>query len=146
MNKKFSISFHWLGREYGNPIERISLAEVSVTVDSYCVTELEDQLAKTIRRGPRLSAHALAQWFAANWWRLRWEPERTTLSWLMSHKVGAAGEGYCWPDLVFCSDGDVVTIHARQTKAEDGQLVRYLQNLDIDIPVSDWEKRSRCFS
>lgn len=42
----------------------------------------------------------LAEWFAANWWRLRWEPEKENLTaqqqldWDLSHRLAAAASGY----------------------------------------------------
>ena len=146
MSGKLTISFNWLPREYGNIIERLTFADLFISADSLCLTELADQLAKTVRRGPRVSLYLLAQWFVANWWRLRWEPERPKeLSWLMSHKIGAAGSGYCWPDLSFCSDGWAVAIHGQPTQAMESQMVRYLQGVDINIPALEFEQEVDSF-
>jgi Zn-dependent peptidase ImmA (M78 family) len=140
MKPLFSIDFNWLARDYGSAVERATLAELVISAGYFCVTELEDRKAKTIRRSARLSAYHLAQWFAANWWRLRWEPEKNTISWKMAHKIGAAGGGYLWPDVTFISDGGVVTIHARPTPATESQAVRYLNGLAETIPAEEFEK------
>lgn len=145
MKPLFSIDFNWLARDHGSAVERVTLAELIISVGYCCVTELEDRITKTIRRGARLSAYHLAQWFAANWWRLRWEPEKNTISWKMAHKIGAAGGGYLWPDVTFISDGGAVAIHARPMTATGGQLVRYLNSLDETIPADDFEKTVQDF-
>ena len=135
----FSIDFQWLPREYGDAIARATLAEVTITADGSTVTELDDLMARTVRRGVRVSAYALAKWFASNWWRLRWEPERNTLSWKMSHKIGAAGEGYLWPDLAFISDGGMVLVHAKSSPPSSEAPLRYLSNIDVVISAGEFE-------
>ena len=136
----FKVEFQWLSREHGDPIERATLAELAIAVDGFLATELEDLLAKTIRPTARLSAFHLAHWFATNWWRLRWEPEAGTFPWQMSHKVGASGSGYVWPDLTFCSDGSAVLVRARSTSGSPAQPLRYLSDFDVFIQASDFER------
>jgi hypothetical protein len=136
---RFSIDFQWLARECGDAVARSTLAEITITADGWKATEVEDLQAKTVRSGVRASAFALAQWFASNWWRLLWEPERSTSSWKMSHKVGAAGEGYLWPDLTFISDGGSVLVRGRPSFRTSEQAVRYLNNFDVFVPVHEFE-------
>ncbi|MGA2401177.1 MAG: hypothetical protein ABSG91_05650 [Syntrophobacteraceae bacterium] len=135
----FSIDFQWLARESGDAIARTTLAEITITANGWRATEIEDLLAKTVRPGVRVSAFALAQWFASNWWRLLWEPERNTSSWKMSHKVGAAGEGYLWPDLTFISDGEAILIRGRSSPQISKQPVRYLNSFDVSVPANEFE-------
>lgn len=139
MNDHFAIEFGWLATESGSPEERATFAEIVISVDGIVVTELEDLLAKTVRPGARLSAYLLAQWLAANWWRLRWEPERNSLSWRMSHSVAAAGGGYQWPNLTLSSDGATVGVHARATTRPYEHMVRYLNNVDVGLPAGAFE-------
>lgn len=141
----FSIDFQWLAREYGDAIARSTLAEITITANRWKATEIEDLEAKTVRSGVRVSAFALAQWFASNWWRLLWEPERNTSSWKMSHKVGAAGEGYLWPDLTFISDGDAVLVRSRPSLLTSEQPVRYLNSFDEFIPAREFEAGMHSF-
>ena len=140
MNDHFRIEFEWLSREDGEAEERATLAELSIAADGHLVMEVEDLFAKTVRKSSRLSALYLARWLAGNWWRLRWEPEETSISWQMSHKIGAAGGGYVWPDLAFSSDGETVLVRARPTPVSEAQPIRYLSNFDKFIPASDFEK------
>jgi hypothetical protein len=145
MNNNFSIDFTWLSREYGSVIERATLAELTITADGNIATELEDFYAKTVRKAVRASAYEAALWFASNWWRLLWEPERSTLSWRMSHKIGAAGGGYLWPDLSFSSDGETVHIQAKAIPQLKNQTVRYLNSFDVLIPINSFQRGLETF-
>ncbi len=143
---RFSIDFQWLAREYGDAVARSTLAEITITANGWKATEIEDFLAKTVRPAVRVSAFALAQWFASNWWRLLWEPERKNMmSWNMSHKVGAAGEGYLWPDLTFISDGEAVQICSIPTHPLSKQPIRYLNSFDVSIPANEFENGMHSF-
>ncbi len=139
MTDLFTIDFDWIPREFGSRIDRSTLAELSIIARGNCLTELEDQRVKTVRKSARVSAYALAEWMAGNWWRLRWEPERNTVFWKLSHEIGAAGEGYLWPDIAFIGDGGAVAIISRPTSARDGQPVRYLNHHAEIIPVEAFE-------
>ena len=126
-------------------VARSTLAEITITANEWKATEIEDLLAKTVRPCVRVSAFALAQWFASNWWRLLWEPERNTPSWKMSHKVGAAGEGYLWPDLTFISDGEAVLVRGRPSSPVSKQPVRYLNSFDVSVPANEFEDGMHSF-
>lgn len=137
MSDEFKIEFDWLPRDHGSAIDKATLAELAICVAGHSVTRLEDKLAKTIRDRARLSAYDLAAWFASNWWRLRWEPEGRGLSWLMSHHLGSVGGGYVWPNATFSSDGESLLIRAHPTTS--AETIRYLSNIDLGIPVSNFE-------
>ena len=141
MTSLFRIDYSWLPREYGNEVERVTLAELAIFFgESFCATTLEDVLAKSVRSCARLSATRLAEWFAGNWWRLRWEPPGNTLSWRMSHKVPNAGGGYVWPNLSFSTDWESIQVSTRQTEGWEGEPIRYLNDFDISISHSEFEK------
>lgn len=139
MSESFKIDFEWLPREYGDQLERMTLAEITIRVAGVIATDVDDSIAKTVRHSARLSAHRLAHWFSANWWRLRWEPESQSRSWLMSHKIGAAGGCYVWPDLIFASDGSFVHVASRATDPKQFQLVRYLASFDAAVTATAFE-------
>ncbi len=141
MTNRFRIECEWLSYEYGDATDRATLAEIGIHADEHCATELKDFVARSIRQRARLSAHRLAQWLAANWWRLRWEPEptRRSHSWRMCHNVGASGGGFVWPDVEFCSDGSDIVVRSRPTSRCDTQQIQYMSGFDASIPVQDFE-------
>ena len=140
MTNTFSIEFDWLHRDYGDAIERATLAELALTANRHCAFELEDFQAKSVRKSARISAYHLALWFASNWWRLRWEPERGTVDWEVSHRIGAAGGGYLWPNLSFIGDGATVTIQSEpELFTATGQTIRYINSFKTVIRAQDFE-------
>lgn len=138
MTDRFTITYDWLSRDYGDAIERVTLADLAIRVAGKSATKLEDKAARTIRDASRLSAYHLARWLAANWWRLRWEPDSRGHDWLMSHQIGAAGGGYSWPNVTFLTDGSNITVRARPTDTVTDP-VRYLADFDERIAVNDFE-------
>lgn len=140
VKKDLQFDFDWLASGQTDASERAGLAALSICVNGKPVTELEDIFAKTVRRGARVSAHDLALWLAANWWRLRWEPQRESLSWKMSHQIGAVGGGYAWPDISFSSDGDFILIVGRPSSDWVGAPVRYLHAFEEIIGASEFEQ------
>ena len=134
------IDYEWLPCEYGSDEERATLAELAVFAGDFCATELDDGIAKTVRRFARLSALHLAEWLAVNWWRLLWEPKTDGLSWRMSHKIGGAGGGYVWPDLSFSSNWESVLVSSCRTEQSEAQPIRYLNDFSVNIPILDFER------
>ena len=139
MKTTFSISYEWLPGNFDDVAEQATLAELTIEVAQSCATQVEDILAKTVRPSARVSALPLAEWFAANWWRLLWEPKTETYSWRASHKAGNAGYGYIWPDLSFSSDLQTVMVSSRPTTRWEAEPIRYLNRFDIPITLSDFE-------
>lgn len=139
MTKSFTIDFAWLDRHVADEAERFTFAEIKITVGGVVVTELEDVHTKTIRSAARVSAYALALWLLGNWWRLVREPERKSHSWQMSHRLGAIGQGFLWPDLSFSSDGDSVLVRMAPTPQSSQQMVRYLNGIYELVSVADFE-------
>jgi hypothetical protein len=140
MNKLFGIEFNWLDRQGSEPVERMTFAEITITVAGVAVTELEDIYSRTIRPSMRGSAYALAMWLLTNWWRLVREPERKSLTWEMSHRLGAIGEGFLWPNLTFSSDGSAMLITMFSSPHECRQMVRYLNGICEVISVDEFER------
>lgn len=139
---ELDIKFEWLPRDYGDAVERATLADLSITIDGNVATKIEDGIAKTVRYSARLSAYHLAVWFAANWWRLRWEPEPKSKStvWAMGHAIGAAGGGYVWPNLAFSSDGGTILAVARPTAVRETEAIRYLSDFSVSIDARTFER------
>src|SRR3972149_3215532 len=72
------------------------------------ITRVLNPATHSVRDHIYVSAYAVARWLLLNWWRLRWEPLRTTTHWRMTHSLAAIGGGDAWPPLQFSSDGRFV--------------------------------------
>jgi hypothetical protein len=129
----------WLARDFGDDISRASLCQLEIRADDLYLTKLEDTRARAVRNFANLSAYDLALWLAANWWRLRWEPERTSTDWRMVHTFGAIGHGYIWPDITIISDGERITLATRSTRGAEWEPVRYLENWDFTLNAAEFE-------
>ena len=142
MSTPFRIDYDWLPNEYEDTTEGegSTLAELVINVGPWCATEVDDIFAKTVRSSARLSTLRLAEWFAANWWRLIWEPESDNYSWRASHKMGNVGYGYVWPDLSFSSDWQSVHIRSRPTARREAEPIRYLNRFDHQVSISEFER------
>ena len=119
---------------------RIGLEHAGVQMFRY-----EDLLGeRQVRDAIVASAYPLSLWFAANWWRLRWEStpasEKVTSlhDWKMSHVLGAAGGGYAWPNLTFASDGERIQMGLRPSQEERGPL-RYIGRLETAVSAAEFE-------
>src|ERR1039458_6009610 len=109
MDEALKIECEWWGRANGeNDISQVSRGAIGISVGDQWLTRLEDSWGNTVRNRLHASAYTLAGWLAGNWWRLRWEPEtptsRSDVDWRMSHSMASAGDGYCWPSILFASD------------------------------------------
>lgn len=139
--RAFEISVDWLGRDSADPLERATAAEIGVVLpDGRSLTKIEDTFAQTVRQTARLSAYDLASWFAANWWRLRWEAFADTSAWRMAHHMAAVGRGFVWPDIVFVSDGRNVQISARPTAGTAFEPIVYLSGGEETIEAEAFER------
>jgi hypothetical protein len=150
MNDEFKIEVdEWLPGNAGTPEIRETTAEISIKVKAYYVTELEDRRARSVRKTVRASAYVLATWLVANWWRLRWEPDRKqttvnsqSLEWELSHELAASGGGYVWPPVMLSSDGYHMFVRCEgREKSTDESLspIRYLNSFGESVDVSSFE-------
>lgn len=129
----------WLESSAIISTEKHALASLSIIADGVPVCELDDLISKTVRPDVRASAYDLALWFTANWWRLRWEPERSTMDWRLSHQIGAAGAGFAWPSLTFASDGNFILVRNVPTEVTAISPVRYIRNVCLNVRVTSFE-------
>lgn len=150
MKEEFNIECKWIGRDVGDIVERNFYAEIGLAVGKSWLTLLEDLQASTVRDHVRGSGYQLAQWFAANWWRLRWEPEARSSSkdadWRIAHSVSAAGGGYVWPNVVFASDGESLGVASfPRTTGAAFEPVRYLNRVVERITAAEFEQKVDSF-
>lgn len=150
MSEELKIECKWLGRETGSAMDRSFFAEIGLAVGGDWLTLLEDLEASTVRNHLRGCGYHLAQWFAANWWRLRWEPEARywwkDADWRIAHSVAAAGGGYVWPNVLFASDGDSLGVASiPRTKGAAFEPIRYLNRVLARITAAEFEQRVDSF-
>jgi Zn-dependent peptidase ImmA (M78 family) len=150
MFEDLRIEFAWLERETGNALERAFTASIGVAVGEEYLTRLDDLGARTVSNQVRASVWQLAGWFAANWWRLRWEPAPAQWwndpDWRMSHSMAAAGGGYVWPNAIFASDGDSMGISSKpKWKGAPFEPIRYINQVDARITTAEFEQKIDAF-
>jgi hypothetical protein len=147
MSKPFSIQHEWLHTEQAPNPEKAAQAEISIWVEEVCLTENMDRIHEAQRHSARLSALHLSRWFAANWWRLFWEPydARATQEWRTSHRIGAAGGGYLWPNISFSSDWNTMLVRSTSTMPLPAEPVHYLRECNHFIPADSFQKEIEDF-
>ena len=146
MTTHLEIKCNWMPNLTENHPEHNPQAEISISLKGTCVTTFLDQSTKKIGDSPQLSAYLMAQWLAANWWRLRWEPQRQNdTDWDMSHNIAAAGGGYLWPSLVFSSDGETILAQSRTTPEKNCEPIAYLKDYICSIDCAGFEQEVESF-
>lgn len=134
------------------PEDEATLAGISVMADDICLTRAEDTETGYIRNHAVLPAYRIAEWFAWNWWRLRWEPRRqgqgreTALSWAMAHHMAAIGDGWLWPNISFNSDGFRIVISTRPSHPAPAEPLRYIADQTVVLPATMLETCVDCFA
>jgi len=150
MSDALRIEFDWLNRDTGSELDRALAASIGVAVGEEYITRLDDLGAKTVRNRILASAWHLANWFGANWWRLRWEPAPAKwwkdVDWRMAHCLAAAGGGFVWPNAIFESDGDSMEIAAKpKSNGARFEPVRYISDVQAWITAAEFEQKVDAF-
>jgi hypothetical protein len=144
VTRDFAINCHWESALHDTPEVCETSGLLTIRLGNTVVTRNEDVWSRTVRDEVRLSAYPLALWFAASWWRLRWEPlpmsPTPNHAWRMAHEMAAAGHGYLWPQLFFAFDGESMHVWARQSAPDAQAAVRYLLDAHHAIPGSAFEQ------
>lgn len=134
----------WLPIAADDPRERATFASFTIVAgpDQIPITEVDDVLAQTVRRDIRVPIFPLAQWLVVNWWRLRWEPrtDATSPTWLRAHSLAAVSTDVPWPALHLTSDGAFIQLEARAERVRDVAAVRYLREVDLNVPADHFER------
>lgn len=139
MTRAWKIIADWEPLDEGGAEERSCFAALGIQANAIWLTEGRDALANRLRQAPLLSAYHLAEWFAWNWWRLRWEPRTSSEDWRFAHKISNVGGGYVWPNITIFSDGERTALIARATKERPETPFRYINNAASVIPSVDFE-------
>lgn len=145
MGEPLSIECEWWGGAGpGAGPSDVTRGAVGIRLGTEWLTRLEDSWGNTVRNRLNACAYTLAGWFAGNWWRLRWEPETRTSAtdpdWRLSHSMASAGGGFCWPSILFASDGESIAVSSRATRGRVLGPVRYLNEVNGRIAARDFER------
>lgn len=136
---RLGIEVDWEQLARGEPGERAAFGAIGIRHGDLWLTEAEDERVRTVRRKVNLSAYHLAEWLVANWWRLRWEPNRASTDWALSHSLPAIGGGYVWPNVTISADGQRTLLVSRPTARRAAEPIRYLVEASISISAREFE-------
>lgn len=123
----------------GDPAERACFGRFTMETAAGFLTSGIDHYIDGYRGGPLISGYHAAEWFAANWWRLRYEPRSPAADWWRAHKMTAIGEGYVWPNITIFSDGVRTTLLSETSVRADTRPFRYLGAHPSVLPSTVFE-------
>jgi len=123
----------------GTPEERACFGLFTMRVGEIDLTGGVDSFISNYRPGPLVSGYHAAEWFACNWWRLRYEPRSAASEWWRAHKMTSIGEGYVWPNLTIFSDGVMTALVAERSVRPDAKPFRYLGAPPCILPSTQFE-------
>ena len=139
MKANLEIKADWEKLEFGPPEERATFAAIGIRYNDIWLTEAEDTFVRRVRQHVHLSGYRLAEWFAWNWWRLRWEPRRKSTDWALAHKMSTVGGGYVWPNITIVSDGERIAFDSQGTKPQPEEPLRYISRYAAIVPAAEFE-------
>ncbi len=131
--------------EEGPAEERACFGLFTIRTNAIDLTAGIDSFVAAYRAGPLVSGYHASEWFAWNWWRLRYEPRTRAPDWWRSHKMTAIGEGYVWPNLTVWSDGVRTVLLAEPSVRPDAKPFRYLGAHPCVVPSEQFEQALDCF-
>lgn len=123
----------------GLPEERAAFGMFSICTPRGSLTEGFDFYLNGLRAGPLVSGYHAAEWFAWNWWRLRWEGRSAAAHWSGAHCMTSIGEGYVWPTVTILSDGLRTALIAEPSARPDAKPFRYLGSVSAAVPSTLFE-------
>ena len=114
----------------GSAEERATFGLFAITANNRLLTEGVDTDRQELRHGPYVSGYPLAEWFAWNWWRIRWElgypsDEKAAHRWDFAHRMSTVGDGYAWPSIAVFSDGIRSFLDSKPSQNPEEVLFRY---------------------
>lgn len=111
---------------------------LSIVVNNQIVSHLSNQSIRSTSSGVYLPLYPVAEWIAANWWRLLYEcnSQRNTENYQSCHNLSYAGEGYFLPDLLFVPEMDVIRLQWNPRAINQGQL-SFLAHGGANVPFTE---------
>jgi hypothetical protein len=123
----------------GSPEERAAFGLFTMRSRHCLLTEGYDFFLNGYRQGPLVSGYHVAEWFAWNWWRLRWEPRSAVSEWLFAHQMTTIGEGYVWPNITIFSDGVRTALISSPSARPDSKPFRFVGAPSLILPSTTFE-------
>ena len=134
-----SIEAEWERLDSGTAEEQACFAAIGIFDGKIALTEAHDAYVKRVRARVHLSAYKLAEWFAWNWWRLRWEPKTDAPDWAMAHRMTTIGGGFVWPNISIISDGERIVLIAKPTEPRKTEPLRYIADIAVVVRAVEFE-------
>lgn len=129
----------------GSPEERATFGLFMILTPNASLSEGFDSYLNGYRQGPLVSGYYAAEWFAWNWWRLRWEPRSASPDWPLAHRMTSIGEGYVWPNVTIFSDGVRTALISSPSARPDAKPFRYVGGLPAVVPSTVFESAIDAF-
>lgn len=139
MPKDLEISLAPETLDEGSPEERAAFGLLTIRSRQCFLTEGFDFFLNGYRPGPLVSGYHAAEWFAWNWWLLRWEPKSASPGWAFAHCMTSIGEGYIWPNLTVFSDGLRTALISSPSSRPDAKPFRYVGASPLIVPSTIFE-------
>lgn len=123
----------WIQVQDSDPRRAGTCAELVIMLGEIPATRLYDAFSRTVTDRARLPLYLMAQWFAANWWRLHTEVayesnNNPSIDWRLSHDLAAIGGGIIWPRMRFAFDGLSLQISTRCVRNAPWEPIRYIND------------------
>ena len=122
---------------------RDSSAFLTMRLGQVAITRNEDIWSRTVSDSVLVSTYPLAMWLATCWWRLNHEPMQSAnpaVDWRMAHEMGAANQGYVWPQVLFATDNEQMQVRVSASKPKTEQSVRYLSEAFVSLPLQAFQQ------
>jgi hypothetical protein len=123
----------------GSAEEQATFGIFSIRSGEAALTEGFDYFLKGYRQGPLVSGYHAAEWFAWNWWRLRWESRSASANWAFAHCMTSIGEGYVWPNITIFSDGVRTALISSPSSKPEAKPFRYVGAIPLVLPSTMFE-------
>lgn len=144
----FSIEFTPRPHQDPLPLNGVAAGSLKITAGSQTLTNFvdRDNEPRADYAAPYLSGHPLAEWIAANWYRLRYEPLPDNgdpdTDWLMRHKMTNAGDGYVWPNITMYPSADFQRDIISSQPTRDKVSPIHYQGIEhaCSVPAPVWEQ------
>ncbi len=103
------------------------------------LTEGYDSWINAYQLGPLVSEYHAAEWFAWNWWRLRWEPQPISPDWWRAHKTVSIGKGHVWLNIIIFSDKMKAALISQSSSRSNAKPFRYVGTHHCVLASSEFE-------